>query len=68
MNHTFVYLLESPRRGASYNYQKRMSSLRTPWNSQRKITRSTDFCAGRIDVIRNFAVMTNAVIKTIDYI
>ena len=28
-------------------------------------TRSADFCADRIDVITNFAVITNAVIKRV---
>ena len=31
----------------------------------KKNTRSADFCADRIDVITNFAVITNAVIKRV---
>ena len=30
-----------------------------------KNTQSTDFCADRVDVITNFAVITNAVIKRV---
>ena len=30
-----------------------------------KNTRSVDFCAGQIDFITNFAVITNVVIKTV---
>ena len=33
----------------------------------KKDTRSADSCADRIDVITNFAVITNAVIKRIHY-
>ena len=30
-----------------------------------KNTRATDFCADQIDVIKNFAVITNVVIKSV---
>ena len=33
-----------------------------------KNTRSADFCANRIDVITNFAVITNVVIKRVHHI
>ena len=59
----FVYLLES--RGDSNKYPGRMFSYRITWDCQRKYTRSADFCADRIDVITNFAVITNVVIKRV---
>ena len=33
-----------------------------------KNTRSADFCADQIDVITNFAIITNFVIKRVHYI
>ena len=58
-------MLESPRRGDSNKYLKRMFSQRITWYCQLKNTRSADFCAERIDVIMSFAVITNAVIKRV---
>ena len=61
-----MYLLESPLRGNSYKYPKRMFPLRITWNYivlMEKKTRSADVWADRIDVITNFAVITNVVIK-----
>ena len=60
-----MYLLESPRRGDSNKYPKRVFSQKITWDSQCKHTRSADLCADRIDVITNFAVITNAVIKRV---
>ena len=60
-----VYLLESPRRGDSYKYTKRMFSGRIKWDYQWKITRSADFCADRIDVITNLAVITYVVMRRV---
>ena len=62
----FVYLLESPRRGDSNKDPKRMFSQRiTSDTFDKKNTRSADFCADRIEVITNFAVITNVVIKRV---
>ena len=63
-----MYLLESPRRGVSNKYPKHMFSQRITWDCQLKNTRSADFLADRIDVITNFAVITNVVIKRVQYI
>ena len=60
-----MYLLESPRRGDSNKYPKRMFSKRTTWDCLWKNTRSADFCRYRIDIITNFAVITNVVIKMV---
>ena len=57
-----MYLLESPRRGDSNKYSKRIFS-QSYLGLPMKNTRSADFCADRTDVITNFAVITNAVIK-----
>ena len=61
-------MLESPRRGDSNKHTKRMFSSRISWEYQCKNTRSADFCADQIDVVMNFAVMTNVVIKMVHYI
>ena len=50
MNHTFVYLLESPRPGDS---EENMGI-------SMKNTRSADCCADQIDVIKNLAVITKS--------
>ena len=42
-----------------------MFSQRITWDCQWKDTQSADFCAGRVGVITNFAVITNAVIKRV---
>ena len=42
-----------------------MFSQRIPGTFNEKIIRSADFCADRIDVITNFAVITNDVIKRV---
>ena len=60
-----MYLVESPRRGDSNKYPKRMFSQRITWDCQCQNTRSADFLADRIDVLTNFAVITNAVIKRV---
>ena len=60
-----MYLLESPRRGDSNKDTKRMFSCRIIWKYQSKYTRSADLCADRIDVITNFAVISNVVIKRV---
>ena len=57
-----MYLLESPRRGDSNKYPKRMFSQRITWGCQRKNTRTADFCSDRIDIITKFAVIADAVI------
>ena len=62
-----MYLLESPRRGDSNKYPKRVFPKNNMGLSV-KNTRSADFCADWIDVtcITNFAaVITNAVIKRV---
>ena len=60
INHTFVYLLESPRQiSTRYVFLKNNMGL----SMKKKI--SADFCADQIDVITNFAVITNVVIKRI---
>ena len=61
----FVYLLESPRRGCSNKYTKRMFSWTIIWKCQWKNTWSADFCADQNDVIMNFAVITNVIIKRV---
>ena len=62
-----MYLLESPQRGDSNKYPKRMFSLRKTWGCQGKIHHPLIFVqiGLRIDVITNFAVITNAVIKRV---
>ena len=59
-----MYLLDSPRRGDSYKYPNRMFSQRIKWDSMKKYT-IADFCADQIDVITNFAVITNAIINSV---
>ena len=59
-----MYLSESPRRGDSYKYPKRMFSLKNNIGLSMKNTRSADFC-DRTDVIANFVVLTDAVIKRV---
>ena len=49
--------------GDSNKYTKRMFSWRITWEYQWKNTRSADFFADQIDVITDFAVITNVVIK-----
>ena len=58
-----MYLLESHRRGDSTQYPKCMFSQRITWDCQWKDTRCADFCADRIDIITDFAVIMNIVIK-----
>ena len=53
------------RRGDSNKYPERMISPKITWDCQCKNTRSADFSADRIDVITNFAVITNTVIKRV---
>ena len=60
-----MYLLESPRLGNSNKDTKRMFFRRITWEFQCKITRSADFYAEGIDVITDFAVITNVIIKTV---
>ena len=60
-----MYLLESPQRGDSNKYPRRIFSKGITRDCQRKYTRSADFCAARIDVITNYAVITNVVIKRV---
>ena len=60
-----MYLLESPRRVDSNKYTKHMFSWRIKWEYQWKNTRSADFCADQIDVITDFVVITNVVIKRV---
>ena len=61
----FVYLLESPRRGDSNKYPKRVFPKNNMGLSV-KNTESADFCADWIDIITNFAaVITNVVIKRV---
>ena len=55
-----MYLLESPRRGDSNKYPKRIKNNK---GLSMKNTRSADLCADRIDVITNFAVITNVGIE-----
>ena len=61
-----MYLLESPQRGDSYKYPKTYVFLKNNMGlsikKKKKKTRFADFCADRIDVIMNFAVITNGVI------
>ena len=58
-----MYLLESPQRGDSYKYPKTYVFLKNNMGlSMKKKTRFADFCADRIDVIMNFAVITSGVI------
>ena len=59
-----MYLLESPRRGDSNKYTKHMFPEEKHGNIN-KNTRSADFCADQIDVITNFAVITNVVITRV---
>ena len=54
-----MYLLESPRRGKTYVFLK--NSMGISMNKYR----SAYFCALQIDVIPNFAVITNVVIKRV---
>ena len=58
-----MYLKESPRRGDSNKYPKRMFCLRVACDWQWKNTRFADFCVDRLDVITKFAVITDVVIK-----
>ena len=44
-----------------------MFSWRIKREYQLKKTRSADFCADKVDVITNFAVITNVVIKRVHY-
>ena len=60
-----MYLSKSPLRGDSKKYTKRMFFLKNNKGISIKKTRSADFCADRIDVITNFAVITNVVIKRV---
>ena len=53
-----MYSLESPR---SKTYVFLMNNM----GLSMKNTRSADFCADRIDVIANFAIITNVVIKRV---
>ena len=59
-----MYLLESPRRGDSNKYPKRMFSYRITWDCQWKSTRFTYFTADRIDVMTNFAVIKKGSLYT----
>ena len=59
-----MYLIESPRRGDS-KIHKTHVFLKDNRGISMKNTRSADFCADRIDVITNFAVITNVVIKRV---
>ena len=59
-----MYLLESPQRGDSYKYQKRVFPKNNMGLSM-KNSRFSDFCADRIDVITNFAVIMYVVIKRV---
>ena len=60
-----MYVLELPRRGDSNKYTKHMFSWRIKWEYQWKHTQSADFCADQTDIITNFAVITNVVIKRV---
>ena len=60
-----MYLSESPRRGDSNKYTKRIFPEESHGNINEKNMRSADFCADQIDVITNFAVITNVVIKRV---
>ena len=62
-----MYLLESPRRGDSNKYTKRIFSGRIKWEINEKNTRSADFCADQIDVITMFAGVPNVVIVRVHY-
>ena len=55
-----MYLLESPRRGDSYRYYDFVLNNNT--GLPIKNTQNADFCADRIDIITNFAAITNVVI------
>ena len=61
----FVYLLESPRRGDSDKYPKRMFSQRITRDCQCKTMRFVYFCADWIGVVANFAILKNAIIKRV---
>ena len=61
-----MYLLESPRQGDSFRYQKHVFSKNNMGLSI-KTSRSADFFADRIDIINNFAVITNVAIKRAHY-
>ena len=60
-----MFLLQSPRRVDSNKHTKCMFCWRIKWEYQWKNTRSADFCADQIDVITNFAVIMNVVIKRV---
>ena len=60
-----MYLLESPRRGDSDKYQKTYFLKKNMGLLMKKNTRTTDLSADRIDVLTNFSVITNEVIKRV---
>ena len=59
-----MYLLEYSQRGDFNKYINRMFS-RINCEYQWKNIRSADFCADKIDIIMNFVVIMNVVIKRI---
>ena len=60
-----MYLLESPWRGDSNKYKRNMFFLKNNMGISMKNTQSADNCADQIDVITNFAVIMNVVIKRV---
>ena len=56
-----MYLLESPHRGDSKKYTKRVFLQ----NSNEKLHDPLIFLADQIDAIKNFAVITNVVTKRV---
>ena len=65
LNHTFCVFVRLASARRFQQISQRMFSYRITWDCQSKNTRSADFCADRIDVITNFAVITNVVIKRV---
>ena len=59
-----MYLLELPRRGF-LQISKMYVFLKNNMGLSTKNTRTADFCADQIDIITNFAVITNAVVKRV---
>ena len=55
-----MHLLESPQQGDSNKYTQRMFSCRI---SMKRNTRSAGFWVDQIDLIMNFALITNVVTK-----
>ena len=60
-----MYLLELPQRGDSNKYQNVCFPKEQHGTVNEKNTRSAGFCADQIDVITNFSILMNVVIKRV---